>query len=77
MNEEKIKAANMAAFKDALAPMQVIERRGRIIVKDETSADGFISQSTINKVAGACCLYGFSGFSIQASMGEGIIFSIY
>lgn len=77
MNEEKIKAANMAAFKAAVAPMQVVQEGRHIFVKDEDARDRFISCTTIKKVMSACCLYGFAGFYITDSVKDGLIFKIY
>ena len=77
MNEEKIKAANMAAFKAAVAPMQVVQEGRHIFVKDEDARDRFISCTTITKVMSACCLYGFAGFYITDSVKDGLVFKIY
>jgi hypothetical protein len=77
MNEEKIKAANMAAFKAAVAPMQVVQEGRHIFVKDEDARDRFISCTTIKKVMSACCLYGFAGFYITDSIKDGLVFKIY
>lgn len=77
MTEETLRATNMAAFKKALTPMQVIEKGKIIFVADEDSPSGFIAQSTVNKVASACCLYGFSGYYICDNPDYGICFRIY
>ena len=77
MNEEKIKAANMAAFKAAVAPIQVVQEGRHIFVKDEDARDRFISCTTIKKVMSACCLYGFAGFYITDSVKDGLVFKIY
>lgn len=77
MSEDATKAANMTAFKMALAPMQVIEKDKRIFVTDECASDGFIGKSSVDKVAGACCLFGFSGYYIVDSQDFGLCFRIY
>jgi hypothetical protein len=77
MTEEQEKATNLAAFKAAVAPMQVVQEGGQILIKDEDAKDGFISCSTIKKVMSAICLYGFSGFYITDSVKDGLVFKIY
>ena len=77
MTHEQEKAKNMAAFKAAVAPMQVVQEGRHIIVKDDEAKDRFISCATIKKVMSACCLYGFAGFYITDTVKEGLIFKIY
>lgn len=77
MTEEQEKATNLAAFKAAVAPMQVVQEGRQILIKDEDAKDGFISCSTIKKVMSAICLYGFSGFYITDSVKDGLVFKIY
>ena len=77
MTEQDKKAANMAAFRMALAPMQVIEVDRRIFITDEDTPSGFIAQSTVNKVASACCLFGFGGYYICDNPDYGICFRVY
>ena len=77
MTEEQIKATNMAAFKAAVAPMQVVQEGKHIFLKDKDATDRFISCATIRKVQSAICLYGFSGFYITDSVNDGLVFKIY
>lgn len=77
MTEEQEKATNLAAFKAAVAPMQVVQEGRHIFVKDEDAKDRFISSATIKKVMSAICLYGFSGFYITDTVKDGLIFKIY
>jgi hypothetical protein len=74
--EEKIKAMNLAAFKAALAPLEVIEDGRNVYVKPAAKAD-FLAKSTIDKIAGACILFGFSGYLIKAELNEGLIFYVF
>lgn len=77
MTEEQEKATNMAAFKAAVAPMQVVQEGRHIFLKDEEAKDKFISCTTIRKVQSAICLYGFTGFYITDSVKDGLIFKVY
>ena len=74
--EEKIRAANLAKFKDALPTMEIWEEGKNLCVKPAGRTD-FIVKSTVDKIAGAVTLYGFTGYMIKVELEIGMFFYIW
>lgn len=72
--EKKIE--KMEGMRKVLDPLKVWEENGRVYVKPIVDSN-FISKSTIDKIASACILYGFSGYMIEVTMKEGLKFNIF
>lgn len=75
--EEKIRAANMQALRHALPTMEIWEEGKDVYVKPSVEHSSFLVKSTVDRVASAVTLFGFSGYMISVDFGKGLLFKIW
>ena len=73
--EEKIRAINLEKLRQAVYPLEVTEEPLGICV-EPAAKSSFIAKSTIDKIAGAVALFGFSGYMIKVD-NDSLRFIIY
>lgn len=66
----------MAKFKEVLPTMEIWEEGNNLYVKPAGKTD-FMVKSTIDKIAGAVALCGFTGYMIKVELEKGMFFYIW